>query len=358
MTVAFFSSDARELYKADIYRALALPTGYVLHFRYPKEFIHQDILSNLPSLLTRPSAIFYVSGNDTTRPPDERQVTQYSIRHVRVLDFADNASTSTIHFYLQLDEFFDAQPMPATDRRILPPYIFVAEVQLNPGPNATWRHRVDAIRADFQNMPFFRIERITEKKASLADRVRAWWNKQPLVETPLVPTYSTHTKRSSYALADESNYVVHVTLYDPGPGNTGLAVENSSEDVTLAVPPQYRVGAQEDTQNFELLTHSLSRSTESALSRLTGVSYAATAPAPNAPDYRVQLDWQVSKGRSKTYAFGILSAIAALGLGVAKLATDDLQKANLAYGNAILGLLALLFIGASGALFYAFFNKK
>jgi hypothetical protein len=151
--------------------------------------------------------------------------------------------------------------------------------------------------------------------------------------------------------------VVSFTFYDPTGGNTGLSVENSSENVILSVPSQYRIGAQEDNQNFDLLTHSLSRATESALSRLTAVSYAA-APAPNAPEFRVQLDWHVSKGRTKTYAFGALSAAAALGLGLAKLATDDLQKANLTIANGILGALALLFIGVSGALFYAAFNKK
>ena len=38
-TIALFSSDARDLYKADVFRALALPAGYVLHFRYPQKYV-------------------------------------------------------------------------------------------------------------------------------------------------------------------------------------------------------------------------------------------------------------------------------------------------------------------------------
>ncbi len=38
--IVFFSLDARDLYKADVYRALALPTGYALQFRYQRKYIH------------------------------------------------------------------------------------------------------------------------------------------------------------------------------------------------------------------------------------------------------------------------------------------------------------------------------
>jgi hypothetical protein len=305
-TLAFFSSDARELYKADIYRALALPMGYVLHFRYRKKYIHRNVLQNLPSL-PKTGTIFYVSGNNQDIPADKRKLDLFSIREVKIKDYEDNVNTDTIHFYLELGRFVDVTPHKDTDPSLKPLDAFVSIITVDSGPNDAWTKRVDAIKADFKNMPFFLVESVTERGRQLS------------------PDYSPYTKSSSYHLDDESSYAIHVTLYDPHHGATGLAVENPNEEVTLAVQPGYRIGAEEDIQKFELQTHSLSRQAASAVSRLAPVNY---------------------------------SVLAALGLGLAKVATDDLQTTIWTRRGWIAAILGLGCIGASGGLFYTAFNKK
>ena len=45
--IILFSSDARDLYKEDVFKAICLPKGYVIHFRYAKEYVDDNLLKNL-----------------------------------------------------------------------------------------------------------------------------------------------------------------------------------------------------------------------------------------------------------------------------------------------------------------------
>jgi hypothetical protein len=105
-TVAFYSSDARDLYKADVYRALALPKGYVLQFRYLKKYIHPDLLANLSNLRGQAGLIFFVSGNNPPVPPTGAGNGQgrqpalgiHPIRHVTIRDIKIDDNTESILF--------------------------------------------------------------------------------------------------------------------------------------------------------------------------------------------------------------------------------------------------------------------
>jgi hypothetical protein len=151
---------------------------------------------------------------------------------------------------------------------------------------------------------------------------------------------------------------VNIVTYDPAQGATGLTVEDGGADVTLSVQTGHRIGAESDAQPFKLQTHSLPRQNVSTYSRLLGVNYSATAPAVGGPDYRIMLEWTVKKKWTRAWQFGVLSVLAALGLGLAKLATDDLSKFNGNYVNAILAAAAAASVGLAAGLLYVAFNKK
>jgi hypothetical protein len=340
-TIALFSSDARDLYKADVYRALALPKGYVLHFRYPQKYIQPEILMNLESVVNQHGVIFYVSGNDTSIAPDQRQLTLYSIRSVVIKDIVPDPNIGSVHFYLEMRNFADVTPHAGTNRSILPPTLFVSKISVEEGPNNEWINRVDAVRAHFTSLPFFLLESVRQGARHLS------------------PAYSEPDKASSYHLHDESDYQVNIVTYDPTMGTTGLTVENGSTDITLAIPVGHRIGAQSDAQPYKLQTHSLPRQKVASYSRFLGVNYATTAPpAPGGPDYRVMLEWTVQKKWTKVWQFGGLSILASLGLGLAKLATDDLATFKVSYINGLFALGAAACIGLAAALFYVVFNKK
>ena len=57
--ICAFSSDSRELYKADIYRALALPNDHVIHFRYKRKYVDDNLFEDLNSLRNKEVIIFF-----------------------------------------------------------------------------------------------------------------------------------------------------------------------------------------------------------------------------------------------------------------------------------------------------------
>src|SRR5205809_928325 len=87
-TIAFFSSDAHDLYKADVFRVLALPKNHTIQFRYKRKYIDGELLSNLDQLKGKEGCVFLVTGNTTSEVPSaERNLEIFSIRKVKILDY-------------------------------------------------------------------------------------------------------------------------------------------------------------------------------------------------------------------------------------------------------------------------------
>jgi len=71
---AFFSSDARELYKIDIFRSLSLPNNHVIKLRYIEDYISDDILDKLSSIKNSEGILFFSSGNKLDEPKEKRKI--------------------------------------------------------------------------------------------------------------------------------------------------------------------------------------------------------------------------------------------------------------------------------------------
>jgi len=147
--IALFSSDARELYKVDVYRAAALPAGYILHFRYQRKYIQPELLSRIGSLRGARGIVFFVSGNDLSKPSDEQTLAFHSLRTVIVRDVDEDLTINTFHFYLELADFVDSTIHAGTAASLLPPKAFVSEITVDEGPNKQWLDRVTQLSPKF-----------------------------------------------------------------------------------------------------------------------------------------------------------------------------------------------------------------
>ena len=65
--ICFFSSDARTLYKKDVFRVMALPKGYTIHFRYLFKYVNLA-LDKIEDFKNRDCVIFFSYGNDLKNP--------------------------------------------------------------------------------------------------------------------------------------------------------------------------------------------------------------------------------------------------------------------------------------------------
>lgn len=347
--IAFFSSDAQELYKADVYRALALPVGSVLHFRYERKYIQSDLLSKLSSLKNAKGLIFFVSGNDLNLQPNQRNLQSHSIRLVTIKEIVEDQNLDSLHFYLELEAFADYSAHPGTSPDLLPPTTFVSQITVDDGPNKGWSDRVKRVAQFFPKLMFFTIQGVSQNGS------------------PVLPSYNSHTRTSEYHVYEETAYQCEVTFFDPENRGTGLEVSTNNAAVQFVVPPNHRLGAQRDTTTFDIQTHTIPQNSLICFSHLTDrLGHYLGTPMPDA--WRVELKWIVGRGRGRTIWFGLASSIAALGLILAKVATDDLSKiitqpfwpdiVQAAWPNLLAAVVALGLVGFSAGYLYEFFNKK
>ena len=144
--IAFFSSDAREKYKGDIFRVLTLPQKYGIHFRYKREWIHPTVLSKLDFLINREGVIFYTKGNNQNLDKAKRKIVNYSIRNVVIKDIYLDKNLDLVNFYLELNDFKDCKPHENTAKELLPPYGFISEINVSDGNNNAWNERVSVLK--------------------------------------------------------------------------------------------------------------------------------------------------------------------------------------------------------------------
>lgn len=338
--LAFYSSDAQKLYRADIYRALALPNGYTIHFRYMKKYIHDDILDELSRLSGQRGIIYYLTGNNQDIPADERKVESFSIREVVVKKIYRDKKMPAIHFYLELWDFIDAIPISDTDDHRLAPNTFVSKFNVTKGENNTWLDRVTAIKDQFEHEFFVNLDSLKQNGKVLP------------------PKFSSHENSSFYEIEEESEYQVELTYFAPSGTDFSLCVENTNENALVEIPSGYMLGALRDTEIFRLNTRSLNCRKSFGHSRLRGCKANQEEKSSIIDPYYVQIQWQINRGRNKTFYFGLFTMLAAIGLVLGQVSTKDLSNLPMTSGNLLLSALGVFFIGISAAALFDIFNKK
>jgi hypothetical protein len=333
--LALFSSDSRELYKADAYRVLALPTGYSLQLRYRRKHIHGGVLPKIGALVGQKGVVFFVAGNDVSKPENERNITLTSLREFEVVSVREDAVIETFNFYIKLGEFVDATPHLQTVQELKPPQAFVSELEIERGPNGGWKHRITAVAPHFPDLTFVLINGIYQGQKAAAI------------------SFNEATLNSEFLLDEEARYACNLTVHVPTDRPTGISVFNSSPVSQLNVPTNHRLGAQNDSISFEIQTQALQQREVACSSFLWD---RCGKPEPEV--WRVELRWRVRRGRKKAVLFGVLMSVAAAGVAVAKIGTDKLATTPTSWLHWVLAISGGMAIGVCAGWLYEFFNKK
>lgn len=330
----FFTSDAAELYKANAFRALALPEKYILQFRYPVKNIEPSIVGAYHTMVNKKGCIFFVQGNNTNLPLDKRPHQIFSVRDVmirKVLEDVEN--TGQVYFFLEMGEFKDFKPLNGNLSGLATSDHYVSQVELEEGPETSWFDRVSTISTFFPNQLFYTIKEIRSGTDTID------------------PVKDKLGHFSRYELDEETDYHCHMQFFDSTGGTGVLKTEILSESLTMSLPSNYIVGSPLDYQVSTLQTSSLDRRSEAATIRFVQEGLTSV--------YRMDISFSVLRKKMKAFWFGVYTGLAGLGLLLGQIAPKVITEIPpLTMVNFFVGALAVICLAFGAGALYHLFNKK
>jgi len=98
-TIFLFSSCQRDLYKSDIYNALAYPSGYIMHFRYRKKWVDEQLWDATSwNLEGKDALVIAVLAGEDNNPKF------FPIREGRLIKILKEGDT--LHIYFELTPYW------------------------------------------------------------------------------------------------------------------------------------------------------------------------------------------------------------------------------------------------------------
>ena len=343
--VCFFSSDARPLYKNDIFRVMSYPEGYVVHFRYQRSLIG----GNIDTFKDKEGIIFFSVGNDLTKKPEDRSYTHIPIREVYIQAVEEAEDTGLIHFFLRLEKFTSASITTNNNPDLKPPKIFVTELDLNNNHPIKWFEVIDLIKNNFTNQLFYKFD---------------LYNKSNNQRLNIL--FDNVEKQSFYSLNDESDYALKMSFYDTEPSSSNnyhsLKLTPSSEDIIkIVAPATIDIDARKDDRVYSILSQTISSSNAFAYINFETILKTTSIAAVNELKAIIDttLKLEVKKKVWRTTKFALFTLLALFAAGYAKVLTDKINLDGYwSWSLALQFFLAAICGFAAAYNLYKLFDKK
>ena len=326
--ICAFSSDFRELYQADIYRALALPTGSVVHFRYKKRYVDGNLLSS-QNLTGKKTAIFYSPGNKNDGTPSTENI---SIRYATIVNQETSEDTDVFHVYLKLDHFCNLRIDSTNAAEKLPSNCFLSEIDCTAqAQDSSWQGRVLAVADYLRPLTFLHIKEIVSENGNA-----------------VALKYFNNSRNCRYCLIGGERYVARLILANPkGVAETIHVAESSSLVAINAVNPLL-TSANFDDFDVPLIVRELqSRSIPSL------ITFCPRSGELQLNEYATNVELELRSGLKRPLLFGLLTIFAGAGIYLAQ----PVNPATIPVDSWRL-LLAALLVGGASSVLYTWFNKK
>jgi hypothetical protein len=325
--ILFFSSDATQLYQADIFRCLAAPDCFTIQFRYTKMRVQPEIWRDSKKIQGRPGIVIFVAGNDQKLQVEERKLQFYPIRFCTVKDAFFDPDTEQMIVILALGLFIDCK----FDANEGPPKYWLTLGREADHSALSWVASVRRLQSHFPNVVFFRL------KAVLA--------KSEVVH----PRYLEDYRISCFDLEEEGDYSIECLYYDPaGKGLLPISIKSDSDRIQFSNTFAFGAGADLDRRPLHVKTGLLTSRSARAFTTFS----CSSNDCSDDPNY-LQVLWRINRYKWKDWGFALCVLPAAVGLGLVQLGS----KADHGWYWISLALLGALFVAASGGLLYRYFNK-
>ena len=328
--ICAFSSDSRELYKADIYRVFSLPEGHIVQFRYKKKYVDDNLLNKENDLINNKVAIFFTHGNKLG--DDNNKLDHISVRWATISKVEISKETGVFHAYLKLDKFCNVTVDSKNSAEKKPPSKYFSSLECTEASQEiSWQDRVIRIKDNFNKMTFFYLKGIYKKD-----------KKQDL-------TYDESGKSCFYELCHGDRYSVKLSVGNPDSTDTKILILGSNDDVTINCINPIETSVQFDDYDIPISVKTLQTMNQYSLLTFkpTEVGNSRIGEYETNIELNLKISWR------KPILFGFFSSIA---VGAVLLATPSLPgSVSPSVGELILA--AFLFWLSTGLLFL-WFNKK
>jgi len=334
--IALYSSDATILYKADVFRAMALPSGYTMQFRYEKKYLAPQFHDKYESLKHKTGVIFFIAGNDVTKKISDRVLTRYSIRRCKIIDVFEDGTTKLVILIIELDSFVDCELDESIRHTEQSPLYFVSALSPHKQQARQWYDQVKKIESHFPGVLFFTISELLSEG------------------TVIKPAYDSRRRLSLFKIKEEANYTLKCSCYDREGGSRILEIETNSSDIYYANLFESGIGATRDPRWLPLTTGTLKTLSVPVVLRF----YSPTNIIKKAQEdpNLVRLYFFVYRSRCKIYWLGFLSVLTVLGALFTQISSKNITDPP---SLVLIGikLLGVVLFGFCASEFYRFFGK-
>jgi len=331
--ICAFSSDYRELYKADIYKVLAMPKGFVAHFRYKKKYVSDSILNNIENQINKEVIVFFSQGNTLNNQPNN-----ISIRKAKLIKAEVVKETELFHAYLQLGDFCNILIDENNLIEALPSNKFFSLLDFNSEPKEqSWFDKIETLKDYFGDICFYNIKslkKLSGKVISLA--------------------ISTDKKGCYYKLIHGKKYIVEMSIANPKQSMCKLKIISSSDDVSANILNPIEITAEYDDITVPIYLKSLNVSTESSF-----ISFIPENGEKINSEYGVNIEIEKKIGIKRAFSFGIFTVLAILSIWTIKeQAKSFLQIGNWDWKIDWILVLSVTTLLISSSILFSEFNKK
>ncbi|VFQ47373.1 hypothetical protein [Desulfoluna butyratoxydans] len=327
--ICAFSSDSRDLYKADIYRVLALPKGHLIHFRYKKRYVDENLLNSRRYLKHQKMAIFFTHGNSINC--ENPELRNESIRWARIVHTEISNDTDVFHVYMALQNFCNVTIDSGNSTEKAPPHKFFSKLQCTvTSRDDNWQSRVDLIKEHFQNLTFFHLKQIEKKYCN--EKIK----------------YFNNNKSCRYELTHGNRYVIKMAIANPHNSNTKINISDSSDEISINCINPMETSIPLDDYDIPISVKTLQVMKQASLLKFEPIN-------ENGPlgEYTINIELDLKLSIKRPIVFGIFSVIAFWAVLIAKAKPTDILWPP---PNNLTIATVMFFISASSLFFW--FNKK
>ncbi|WP_299839913.1 hypothetical protein [uncultured Tenacibaculum sp.] len=293
--ICSYSSDSRTLYKADIYKVLSMPKGFIIHFRYKLKYVEELISNDIKTFLNQDVIIFY------TITKNVEKETNIPIRKAKLVRVDISEDTGLFHAYMELEDFVNVE---LKEEKPTDKFFVNSDLKIINQDNK-WFDKIEKVKNSFGDMLFYYIKDITTYKGKT-----------------IKATQRNDRKSSTFKLKHGEKYFIELAIGNPKETDSKLKFESSSDDITANIPNPMEITAQYDDKSIPIYIKTLDVSNASSF-----ISFNPTNSDDNVnTEYNLNIEIVKELGWKKPFFFGLLTLLTLIGFVLVKEGYDSLNR--------------------------------